>query len=39
VPAVWELLQETEKGADFHEFFEHPSEALMGIGLRVWAAE
>jgi hypothetical protein len=39
VPAVWELLQENEKGADFHEIFEHSTEDLMGIGVRVRAAE
>jgi hypothetical protein len=35
VPAVWELLRQTEKGAGFHEFFEHPTEDLMGIGVRI----
>ncbi len=35
VPAVWELVKESEKDADFHEIFEHPSEDLMGIGVRI----
>jgi hypothetical protein len=37
VPAVWELLKQTEAAADFHEIFEHPTEPLMGIGVRVGA--
>ena len=35
VPAVWELIKKTEPGATFHEIFEHPSEPLMGIGIRI----
>jgi hypothetical protein len=35
VPAVWELIKQTEPNAVFHEIFEHPTEDLMGIGVRV----
>ncbi len=37
VPAVWQLIKKSEPTAAFHEIFEHPSEALMGIGVRVQA--
>ncbi len=37
VPAVWELIRQTETGpeAEFTELFEHPREPVMGIGVRV----
>jgi SAM-dependent methyltransferase len=37
VCGVWELIREAEAGPDieFHEFFEHPSREIMGIGVRV----
>jgi len=35
VPAVWELVKESEPGAQFHEIFEHPAKDLLGIGVRV----
>jgi hypothetical protein len=35
VCAVWELLKREERDATFHEFAEHPTGELMGIGVRV----
>jgi hypothetical protein len=34
VCAVWEQIKATE-GGEFHEFFEHPSREIMGIGVRI----
>jgi hypothetical protein len=35
VCGVWELLKRDERDAEFHEFAEHPTRELMGIGVRV----
>jgi hypothetical protein len=33
--AVWEALKREERDSAFHEFAEHPTRELMGIGVRV----
>ncbi len=37
VPAVWELVKQTEPTAEFQEIFKHPEEDLLGIGVRIKA--
>jgi hypothetical protein len=38
VPAVWELIKRSEPNASYTEIFEHPTEDLLGIGIRVHRA-